>query len=70
MDSEPKWLNNAIRNHNTSKSRDRYTDDDIAKIRVLLSKGLSYAEIARETGRTYNGINHLCGSIYSKEVVI
>ena len=65
---EPKWLNNAIRNHNTPNTREKYTDDDIVKIRVLLAKGLSYAEIAKETGRTYYGIDHLCGSIYSERM--
>ena len=63
---EPKWLKEAIRNYETPKARDKYTDDEIVKIRVLLSKGLSYAEIAKETGRTYYGINHLCRNIYSE----
>lgn len=63
---EPKWLKETIRNYATPKAREKYTDDDIVNIRVLLSKGLSYAEIARETGRTYYGINHLCGTIYSE----
>ena len=63
---EPDWLRETIRNYSTPNTREKYTDDDIVKIRVLLSKGLSYSEIARETGRTYYGINHLCGSIYSE----
>ena len=63
---EPDWLREAIRNYNTPNTREKYTDDDIVKIRVLLSKGLSYEEIAKETGRTYYGIDHLCGSIYSE----
>ena len=67
---EPDWLRETIRNYSTPNTREKYTDDDIVKIRVLLGKGLSYAEIAKETGRTYYGIDHLCGSIYSKEVSI
>ena len=63
---EPDWLRETIKNYSTPNTREKYTDDDIVKIRVLLSKGLSYSEIARETGRTYYGINHLCGSIYSE----
>ena len=63
---EPVWLRETIRNYSTPNIRKKYTDDDIVKIRVLLSKGLSYSEIAKETGRTYYGINHLCGSIYSE----
>ena len=63
---EPDWLRETIRNYNTPNTREKYTDDDIVKIRVLLGKGLSYAEIAKETGRTYYGIDHLCGSIYSE----
>lgn len=62
---EPKWLKEVIRNYDAPKTRDKYTDDEIIKIRVLLSKGMSYAEIAKETGRTYCGINHLCRNIYS-----
>lgn len=65
---EPDWLRETIRNYSTPNTREKYTDDDIVKIRVLLSKGLSYSEIARETGRTYYGINHLCGSIYSERM--
>ena len=63
---EPDWLRETIRNYSTPNTREKYTDDDIVKIRVLLAKGLSYAEIAKETGRTYYGIDHLCGSIYSE----
>ena len=63
---EPDWLRETIRNYSTPNTREKYTDDDIVKIRVLLGKGLSYAEIAKETGRTYYGIDHLCGSIYSE----
>ena len=63
---EPDWLRGVIRSYNTPKAREKYTDDDIVKIRVLLSKGLSYAEIAKETGRSYYGFDHLCGSIYSE----
>mgnify|MGYP003511634939 FL=1 len=65
---EPDWLRETIRNYNTPNTREKYTDDDIVKIRVLLSKGLSYAEIAKETGRTYYGIDHLCGTIYSERM--
>ena len=63
---EPDWLRETIRNYNTPNTREKYTDDDIVKIRVLLAKGLSYAEISKETGRTYDGIKHLCGAIYSE----
>ena len=63
---EPKWLKESIRNYDTPNAREKYTDDDIMKIRVLLTKGLSYAEISKETGRTYDGIKHLCGTIYSE----
>ena len=63
---EPDWLKETIRNYSTPNTREKYTDDDIVKIRVLLGKGLSYAEIAKETGRSYYGIDHLCGSIYSE----
>ena len=63
---EPDWLKETIRNYSTPNTREKYTDDDIVKIRVLLGKGLSYAEISKETGRTYDGIKHLCGTIYSE----
>ena len=63
---EPKWLKEAIRNYDTPNAREKYTDDDIVKIRVLLSKGMSYAEISKEIGRTYDGIKHLCRNIYTE----
>ena len=59
-------MKESIRNYDTPNAREKYTDDDIVKIRVLLAKGLSYAEISKETGRTYDGIKHLCGTIYSE----
>ena len=65
---EPDWLRETIRNYRTPNIRKKYTDDDLVKIRVLLSKGLSYSEISKETGRTYDGIKHLCGTIYSERV--
>ena len=49
---EPVWLRETIRNYSTPNIRKKYTDDDIVKIRVLLTKGLLtiYVEVFIQKG--------------------
>lgn len=62
---EPKWLDEAIKNCMCVNSRKKYTEHEIAEVKNLLHKGLSYKEIANQLNRNYYGISHLCRKIYN-----
>ena len=56
---EPEWLNDEISEYNTPNTRLRFTEEEIASIRdMIIKQGLSYKEIARKTGRTYQSIKN------------
>lgn len=63
---EPVWLRNEVLNYKTPNSRKRFTDEEIRNVKWLLKRGLTYKEIAEETSRSYNSINHLCRKIYAR----
>ena len=65
MCPEPKWLEEPVKNYSTSKSRKKFTEQEIIMIKGLLHKGLNYREISEQTGRSYYSINHLCRHIYA-----
>lgn len=61
---EPEWLQDEIKNYKTKRHRERYTEHEIILIKNLLHRGLSYKEIANQMERSYEGIKHMCASIY------
>ena len=61
---EPKWLYDTIKNYKTVKTRQKYTEYEIVRIKSMLHKGLSYREIANQLGRSYYGISDFCRKIY------
>lgn len=61
---EPDWLNDAVKNYATPRSRVKFTDNEIIMIKNMLHRGMGYKEIAERTGRSYYSINRLCGKIY------
>ena len=60
MCPEPRWLEEEIQNYTTTKSRKKFTQQEIVEIKNLLHRGLNYKEIATQMGRSYYSINHLC----------
>lgn len=65
MCPEPRWLEEEIQNYTTTKSRKKFTQQEIVEIKNLLHRGLNYKEIATQMGRSYYSINHLCRTIYA-----
>lgn len=63
---EPDWLEDAINNCKSPKLRKRYTQEEIVMVKNLLHRGLNYKEIAKQMGRSYYGISHLCREIYCR----
>lgn len=61
---EPAWLDTEIKQYIAPKSREKYTQEEIVRIKNMLHRGLKYKEIAVQMGRTYYGISHLCRNIY------
>ena len=63
LSPEPDWLDNVIKNYTTVRSRKRYTEYEIVRIKNLLHKEKSYREISNEMGRSYDGIRKLCRNL-------
>lgn len=61
---EPSWLKDEIKSYATKNSRKKYTEEEKRRIRVMLRKGYTYEEIAREVNRSYWGIKNLCRNIF------
>lgn len=59
---EPEWVRREKRTYNTPMTREKWTESDLQKLRKLLHLKKTYAEIAKEMGRTYNSINHIMRS--------
>lgn len=64
MCPEPNWLEETIKNYNTPKSRNRFTEQEVVSVKGMLHRGLNYKEIALQMGRSYYSIKHLCRKIY------
>lgn len=60
---EPKWVIGEKHQMINSHKREKYTDCEIAKIKLLLHKGMNYKEISKELNRSYYSISSLCRKI-------
>ena len=60
---EPGWLRSARMNYKTINSRKRYTEQEIAKVKRMISKCHTYEEIAKELGRSVYSIKHVVRKI-------
>ena len=61
---QPRWVHEQKLNFKTRNHRKRFTEQDRVLMMGMLRKGMSYKQIAEAMGRTYNSINHYCGTIY------
>lgn len=59
---EPEWVRREKRMYSVPMTREKWTESDLQKLRKLLRLKKTYAEIAKEMGRTYNSINHIMKS--------
>lgn len=61
---DPEWVRDAVLNCSITNKSKKYTEQEIINIKHMLRRGLTYKEIAKETGRSYYGIMSLCQSIW------
>lgn len=63
---EPEWVRQEKIKYEMFMTRKKWTDSDFQKLRKLLRLKKTYAEIAKEMGRTYSSINHIMrsGKVY------
>lgn len=65
---EPEWVRQEKMSYEYSHTREKWTDEDLRKVKLLLKTDKTYKEVAKELGRTYYGILHLMrsGVVYGK----
>lgn len=65
---EPDWVRREKMSYEYSHTREKWTDEDLRKVKLLLKTDKTYKEVAKELGRTYYGILHLMrsGVVYGK----
>lgn len=65
---EPEWVRQEKMSYEYSNTREKWTDEDLRKVKLLLKADKTYKEVAKELGRTYYGILHLMrsGVVYGK----
>lgn len=61
---EPEWVIESVKNYQTSRHRQKFTPDEIAKIKFLICRGKTYTEIAKEMQRSYYSISHVGRKIF------
>lgn len=61
---EPKWVGEEISNYKAVRHRQRFTQDEIARIKFLICRGKTYTEIAKEMKRSYYSISHVGRKIF------
>lgn len=63
---EPEWVRKEKMYYEYSNTRKKWTDEDLRRAKVLLRLDKTQKEIARELGRTQNGVAHKCACIYNR----
>ena len=63
---EPEWVVDTKRNYKTVKSRQRFTPEEILRIKSYLRTDMNYQSIADEMGRSLYSIRHVCRDIYTR----
>lgn len=61
---EPEWVNDMVSNYNVVRHRQRFTQDELARIKFLICRGKTYSEIAKEMNRSYYSISHVGRKIF------
>lgn len=61
---EPEWVMKAKIEFKTPKHRTRFTDLEKNQIKAMMTRGISYKDIAIELGRTHDSIMHVGRTIF------
>ena len=61
---EPEWVNEIVSNYTTVRHGQKFTPDELARIKFLICRGKTYSDIAREMQRSYYSISHVGRRIF------
>lgn len=61
---EPEWVNEIVSNYTNVRHGQKFTPDELAKIKFLICRGKTYSEIAKEMQRSYYSISHIGRKIF------
>lgn len=61
---EPKWVGEIVSNYTTVRHGQKFTPDELARIKFLICRGKTYSEIAKEMQRSYYSISHVGRKIF------
>lgn len=61
---EPEWVNEIVFNYTTVRHGQKFTPDELARIKFLICRGKTYSEIAKEMQRSYYSISHIGRKIF------
>lgn len=63
---EPEWVSEAVLNYKVVRHRQKFTPDELARIKFLICRGKTYTDIAKEMQRSYYSISHIGRKIFMK----
>lgn len=64
---EPDWLEGLLQSIEPHRKRKKYTPQEYAAIHAMWTRGCSYEEIAKQMGRTSEGIRNMLNRKYQKK---